>query len=44
LPVPDLTALFADGYEIVHDYVPEVSFAARAGRERVRVLRRVGTG
>src|ERR1019366_5098793 len=39
--VADLTALFAEGYEIVEDYVPEVSFAARVGRERVRVLRRV---
>jgi methyl halide transferase len=41
-PVPDLTALFADGYEIVEDYVPEVSFPTRVGQERVRVLRRVG--
>jgi SAM-dependent methyltransferase len=41
LSVPDLTALFADGYEIVDDYVPDVSFPTRAGRERVRVLRRV---
>jgi len=40
--VPDLTALFADGYEIVADYVPEVAFDTRAGRERVRVLRRLG--
>lgn len=40
--VPDLTALFADGYEIVDDYVPEVAFDTRVGRERVRVLRRVG--
>ena len=39
--VSDLTALFAEGYEIVADYVPEVAFATRAGRERVRVLRRV---
>jgi SAM-dependent methyltransferase len=39
--VPDLTALFADGYEIVDDYVPEVGFESRLGRERVRVLRRV---
>lgn len=38
--VPDLTALFADGYEIVEDYVPDVSFDTRVGRERVRVLRR----
>jgi len=40
--VPDLTALFADGYEIVEDYVPDVAFASRLGRERVRVLRRTG--
>jgi len=40
-PVSDLTALFADGYEIVEDYVPEVSFATRATQERIRVLRRV---
>jgi len=40
--VPDLTALFADGYEIVTDYVPDVSFRGREGRERMRVLRRAG--
>ena len=39
--VTDLTALFAEGYEILHDYVPEVAFAGREGRERVRVLRRM---
>lgn len=39
--VPDLTALFADGYEIVDDYVPEVAFAGRESRERLRVLRRL---
>jgi methyl halide transferase len=39
--VADLTALFADSYEIVKDYVPEVAFAGREGRERVRVLRRL---
>jgi hypothetical protein len=41
LSVPELTALFADGYEIVDDYVPDVAFERREGRERVRVLRRV---
>ena len=40
--VPDLTTLFADDYEIVEDYVPDVSFDTRVGRERVRVLRRLG--
>src|SRR5262249_50811396 len=39
LSVPDLTALFADDYEIVEDYVPEVAFDTRVGRERMRVLR-----
>ena len=38
--VPDLTALFAQGYEIMVDYVPDVAFPSRVGRERVRVLRR----
>ena len=37
-----LTALFADGYEILEDNVPEVAFAGREGRERLRVLRRTG--
>lgn len=40
LSVPDLTALFAEGYKIVEDYVPDIAFDTRAGRERVRVLRR----
>jgi len=39
--VAELTALFADGYEIVDDYVPGVAFSGREGRERLRVLRRV---
>jgi methyl halide transferase len=39
--VADLTGLFAEGYEIVEDYVPDVAFAGREGQERVRVLRRV---
>ncbi len=38
--VADLTALFAEGYEIVDDYVPDVAFEGREDRERVRVLRR----
>lgn len=40
-PVPELTALFAEGYEIVDDYVPDVSFDTRVGQERMRVLRRL---
>ncbi len=39
--VADLTALFAKGYELVDDYVPDLSFDTRVGRERMRVLRRV---
>lgn len=39
--VPDLTALFAQGFDIVHDNVPDVAFPGREGRERLRVLRRV---
>jgi SAM-dependent methyltransferase len=40
--VAALTALFSDGYEILEDYVPDVAFEGREGRERLRVLRRVG--
>lgn len=40
LPEADLSALFAQGYEVVEDYVPDVAFRGREGRERVRVLRR----
>lgn len=36
-----LTALFAEGYEIVEDYVPDLAFSGREGREPVRVLRRL---
>jgi len=39
--VPELSSLFAAGYEMVDDYVPEVAFHGREGRERVRVLRRL---
>jgi len=42
LSVADLTALFALDYEIVEDYVPDVAFPGREGRERLRVLRRKG--
>lgn len=38
--VASLTALFAEGYDIVDDYVPDIAFPGREGRERVRVLRR----
>jgi SAM-dependent methyltransferase len=40
--VTELTSFFAEGYEVVEDYVPEVAFHGREGRERVRVLRRTG--
>jgi len=39
--VADLTALFAKDFDIVEDYVPDVAFPGREGRERVRILRRV---
>src|SRR5664279_4026529 len=41
LSVAELTALFVEGYEIVDDYVPDVAFGGREGRERMRVLRRM---
>lgn len=41
LPVPALDALFAEGYEVVEDYIPDVAYEGREGRERLRVLRRV---
>jgi len=40
ISVAELTALFREGYEIVDDYVPNVAFPNREGRERLRVLRR----
>ncbi len=42
LPVAELDAMFAEGFEIVEDYVPEVGYEGRVGRERLRVLRKVG--
>jgi SAM-dependent methyltransferase len=42
ISVAELTALFKDGHEIVDDYVPDIAFANRANRERLRVLRRIG--
>ncbi|MES2308176.1 MAG: methyltransferase domain-containing protein [Verrucomicrobiota bacterium] len=38
--VDALTSLFAEGYEIVEDYVPDIAFEGRLGRERIRVLRK----
>ena len=42
LPQPELDQLFAVGFEIVTDYVPEVAFSGREGRERLRVMRKKG--
>jgi len=42
LSVAELTACFADAYEIVDDYEPDLAFYGHEGRERVRVLRRQG--
>ncbi len=39
LSVEDLDRLFAHGFEIIEDYVPDVAFEGREGRERVRLLR-----
>jgi hypothetical protein len=39
--VPDLTALFAQDYEVVEDYVPDVFFPTRVKQERIRVMRRL---
>ena len=39
--VQALTKLFAEGYVIVDDYVPDRGFNGREDRERVRVLRRL---
>jgi SAM-dependent methyltransferase len=41
ISVAELKALFQDGYEIVADYVPNIAFPNREGRERLRVLRRI---
>ena len=40
LSMAELTELFVDGYVVEEDYMPDVAFAGREGRERVRVLRR----
>ena len=40
--VPDLTALFAHGHEIIDDYVTDVAFESRVVREHLHVLRRIG--
>ena len=37
----DLTTLFTESYNIIEDYVPDVAFPGREGRELVRVLQRV---
>lgn len=40
IPVEELDALFAGDFDVVADYVPNVAFPGRAGRERLRVLRK----
>jgi SAM-dependent methyltransferase len=40
LSVEDLSDLFSKGYEVLEDYVPNIAFAGREGRERVRVVRK----
>jgi methyl halide transferase len=40
LSVEELDRLFGDGFEVIEDYVPDVAFEGREGRERVRVMRR----
>jgi SAM-dependent methyltransferase len=39
LSLAELDALFSEGFEIIDDYVPDVAYPGREGRERVRVLR-----
>jgi SAM-dependent methyltransferase len=39
ISVPELDALFA-GWQVVEDYVPEVGYEGRVGRERLRVLKK----
>jgi SAM-dependent methyltransferase len=42
LPVAALDAMFDKDFKVVEDYVPEESYDGRAGRERLRVLKRLG--
>lgn len=39
LPLAELDALFATGFEVIEDAVPTVAYPGREGRERLRVLR-----
>lgn len=39
-PADELSALFKEEYEIIDDYIPEIAFPGREGRERLRVLRK----
>ena len=40
LPVAELDALFAEGFDVVENYVPDVGYQGRVGRELLRVLRK----
>jgi methyl halide transferase len=41
LPVETLDTMFAGRAEVLEDYVPQVAFPGREGRERMRVLRKL---
>jgi methyl halide transferase len=41
-PVSELDERFSEGFRIVYDAIPATAFPGRAGRERLRVLERVG--
>ena len=40
LPVEVLDAMFAQDFEVIENYVPEVGYEGRVGRELLRVLRK----
>lgn len=40
ISVGELDTLFASGFAVVADFVPEVAYEGREGRERLRVLRK----
>lgn len=41
ISVGELDALFSSGFMVVADFVPEVAYEGREGRERLRVLRKL---
>ena len=40
IPVEELDSLFAGDFDVVADYVPDLAFPGREGRERLRVLKK----